>query len=90
MLAKEEGQFLACYVAASWASHCWCSPSNYKKSARSRYKYEVRRLKRREQHIRREKMAAALASSNSSNFWQLVNRSRKSSAACWGGSRICE
>ena len=57
-----------------------------KKSARSRYKYEVRRLKRREQHIRREKMAAALASSNSSNFWQLVhrvNRSKKSSAACY-------
>ena len=52
-----------------------------KKSARSRYKYEVKCLKRREHHIRREKMAAALASSNSRNFWKHVknaNRSKKS------------
>ena len=56
-----------------------------KKSSRSRYKYEVRRLKRREQHIRREKMAEALASSNTKNFWQQVqsvNRSRKPPPAC--------
>ncbi len=46
-----------------------------KKSAKSRYKYGARRLKRREQFIRREKMAAALASSN---FWQQVHRVNKS------------
>ena len=68
----------------------WCeagSPSvgvlhQLKRTAKSRYKYEVRRLKRREQHIRREKMAAALASSNSRDFWHqvhCVNRSKKSS-----------
>lgn len=68
----------------------WCkagSPSvgvlhQIKRSAKSRYKYEVRRLKRREQYIRREKMAAALASSNSKNFWHqvhCVNQSKKPS-----------
>ena len=49
-----------------------------KKSSRSRYKYEVRRLRRREEFIRREKMAAALASSNSRSFWQQVHRVNKS------------
>ena len=49
-----------------------------KKSSRSRYKYEVRRLRRREEFIRREKMAAALASSNSKSFWQQVHRVNKS------------
>lgn len=43
-----------------------------KTSARSRYRCEVRRLKRREQFIRHEKMAAAIASSNSKSFWQQV------------------
>ena len=68
----------------------WCeagSPSvgvlhQLKRTAKSRYKYEVRCLKRCEQHIRREKMAAALASSNSRDFWHqvhCVNRSKKSS-----------
>ena len=49
-----------------------------KRSSKSRYKYEVRRLKRREQFIRCEKMAAALASSNSKSFWQQVHRVNKS------------
>ena len=68
----------------------WCQagrPSSgvlhqIKKSAKSRYKYEVRRLKRREQFIRRQKLAEALANSNPKNFWQQVhrvNKSRKSS-----------
>ena len=49
-----------------------------KKSSRNRYKYVVRRLKRREQFIRREKMAAALASSNCKDFWHHVHRVNKS------------
>ena len=49
-----------------------------KRTAKSRYKYEVRRLRRRRQHIRREKMAAALASSNSHNFWHQVHCNNKS------------
>ena len=47
-----------------------------KRSSKSRYKYEVRRLKCREQFC--EKMAAALASSNSKSFWQQVHRVNKS------------
>ena len=47
-----------------------------KRSFKSRYKYEVRRLKCREQFC--EKMAAALASSNSKSFWQQVHRVNKS------------
>ena len=38
----------------------------------------MRRLRRREEFIRREKMAAALASSNSKSFWQQVHRVNKS------------
>ena len=56
-----------------------------KKLARSRYKYEVRRLKRRELHIRRWKMAQALASSNTRSFWQQVqrvNKAQKPHSAC--------
>ena len=53
-----------------------------KRTAKSRYKYEVRRLKHHEQYIRHKKMAAALASSNSQNIWHqvhCVNQSKKSS-----------
>ena len=53
-------------------------PHQLKRSSRSRYKYEVRRLKRREQFLRRQKMAAALASSNSRSFWQQVHHVNKS------------
>ena len=45
-----------------------------KRFAKSRYKYEVRHLRCREQFIRREKMAAALASFDSKSFWQQVHR----------------
>ena len=53
-----------------------------KRAAKSRYKYEVRRLRRRDQYIRREKMAAALASHNSNSFWhqvRCVNKSQRTS-----------
>ena len=56
-----------------------------KRSSRARYKYEVRRLRRREHHIRRDRMAVALASSNSKTFWQqvkCVNRCKKPSSSC--------
>ncbi len=52
-----------------------------KKHTKSRYKYEIRRLKRREQHIRREKMATALASSNTKSFWQRVHKVNRSNKA---------
>ena len=53
-----------------------------KRAAKSRYKYEVRRLRRRDQYIRREKMAAALALHNSNSFWhqvRCVNKSQRTS-----------
>ena len=50
----------------------------FKRFGKSRYKYEVRRLRRREQFIRREKMAAALASVDSKSFWQQVHWVNKS------------
>ena len=57
-----------------------------KRLARSRYKYEVRRLKRRELFIRREKMAAAIASSDSRSFWQQVHRINKSKSVASASS----
>ena len=47
-----------------------------KKKAKSRYKYEVRRLKRRAQFIKREKLAAAYSARNKKNFWKEVKRLR--------------
>lgn len=49
------------------------------KSAKSRFKYEVRSLRQREQFIRREKTAAALA--NSKSFWQQVHWVKKSKSS---------
>ena len=47
-----------------------------KRSAKSRYRYEVRRLLRREHFIRREKLAASIiiVSSDPERFWKLVHR----------------
>ena len=50
-----------------------------KKAAKSRFKYEVPRLKRRQLHIRRRKMAEAFASHNSRNFWSEVKKVNKKS-----------
>ena len=36
----------------------------------SRFKYEVRRLKRREHHLHNEKLIAALAANKSKDFWK--------------------
>ena len=43
-----------------------------KKKSKSRYKYEVRRLKRRREHIAREKLAKAFSIRNKKDFWQNV------------------
>ena len=48
-----------------------------KKSSKSRYKYEVRRLKRQEFHIRRKRLASALALSHTRDFWQEVKHIHK-------------
>ena len=44
---------------------------------KSRYKYEVRRLRRRELHIRWDRLALALATSRSRDFWLEVKRTTK-------------
>ena len=52
-----------------------------KKSSKSRYKYEVRRLKRRKEHIRRMKIAEALThSKNMAEFWRQVRAVTKKSS----------
>ena len=47
---------------------------------KSRYKYEVRHLKRRKEHIRRMKMAKALTRSNLSEFWHQIRAVTKKSS----------
>lgn len=56
------------------------------KSAKSRYKYEVRRLQRCEHFIRREKLAASIRSSDPKRFWKLVHCINKSKSAASASS----
>jgi len=59
---------------------CGCPSSGVlsilKKSTKSRYKYEVRRLKRQADHIRCEKLAGAWCNSSNNDFWNLVRQNR--------------
>ena len=50
-----------------------------KKKSKSCYKYEVRRLKRRQEHIVREKIVSTYSLRNKKNFWKQVKQLRKSS-----------
>ncbi len=67
----------------------WCeagSPAagvlvQLKKASKRRFKYEVRRLKRQRSHIRRRRMAEALAKSDSRNFWKEVKNINRSSTS---------
>ena len=54
-----------------------------KRRSRSRFKYEVRRLRRCEKHIRRSKFAEAMSSKDVNSFWSQVRRinSSKSSSS---------
>ncbi len=73
---------------ANFWHRVWCeagSPSagvltQLKKASKRRYKYEVRRLKRRRLLITRNRMASALANSNSRNFWKEVKNINRSSS----------
>ena len=49
-----------------------------KKASKRRYKYEVRRLKRKQAHIRRRRMANAFVNPNSRNFWKEVRNINRS------------
>ena len=48
--------------------------SQLRKRAKSRYKYAVRRLIRNQDLIRRKRMAEAMVSDSSRDFWHEVNR----------------
>ena len=48
----------------------------------TRYKYAVRRLKRRQMYIKRKKMGEAFASRNVHNFWNEVKKINKKSRSC--------
>ena len=51
------------------------------KKAKSRYKYAVRSLKRRKDHIVSKKISSALTSKNNRAFWREVKRFKRSKAA---------
>ena len=64
----------------------WCDsgcPSSgvlfqIKKNSKKRFKYEVRRLRRQQEHIRREQLGSALSQSRSNDFWKVVRNITKS------------
>ena len=64
-------------------NECGCPTSGVlfqiKKASKSRFKYEVRRLRRRQCHIRRENLADALVHSHPQEFWRQVKKITKSS-----------
>ena len=57
---------------------------NIKNNARSRYKYAVRRNKRRQNHVVRNKLSQSFSKKRKSNFWSVVKglaKSHKSTCA---------
>ena len=71
--------------AAFW-HRLWCDsgcPSSgvlfqIKKHAKKRFKYEVRRLRRQQEHIKREQLGDALSQSRHNEFWKVVRNIAKS------------
>ena len=63
-------------------TECGCPTSGVliqiKKNSKRRFKYEVRRLRRRQSHIRCEKLASAHLHSSQQEFWKLVKTISKS------------
>ena len=49
-----------------------------KKNSKKQFKYEVRRLRRQQEHIRREQLGSALSQSRSNDFWKVVRNITKS------------
>ena len=50
-----------------------------KKSAKKRYKYQVRQLRRQREHFQRERMGTALPQSRHRDFWKEVRKLTKAS-----------
>ena len=49
-----------------------------KKHVKSRYKYEIRELKRREEYIKNQKLSSTFSKSSTKQFWKEVKRIRNS------------
>ena len=56
---------------------CWVL-FQIKKNAKKRFKYEVRRLRRQQDHIKREQLGAALSQSRQRDFLKIVRNITKS------------
>ena len=52
--------------------------SNIRRKTKARYKFAVRRIKRRKHFIIREKLAYSREQKNAREFWDVVNRNIKS------------
>ena len=66
-----------CYMLASSLGRMWLSSGvmfEIKKRSRKRFKYEVRRLKRQQDHIKCELIGKALSESRTRDFWKEVRR----------------
>ena len=62
---------LAIFWDRIWKEFGCPSSGAIKTNHKSRYKYEVRRLKRQADHIRSEKLAEAWCNSCNNDFWNL-------------------
>jgi hypothetical protein len=56
---------------------------NIKRSAKSRYKYAVRRLKRRQRFLLQEKLAHSFSRKRKDRFWSDIRRLNNSSTSCF-------
>ena len=75
------------YQTAAFWHKVWCDcghPTSgvlfqIKKNTKKRFKYEVRRLRRQAEHVKREMLGIALSRNRQSDFWKTVRRIAKSS-----------
>ena len=62
---------------------CGCPSSGVvfqlKRKTKNRYKHEVRRLQRRQVHLKRERVGLALSEANSRDFWREIQQMKKAS-----------
>ena len=74
------------WKSATFWHKVWCDsccPSSevlfqIKKNSKKQFKYEVHRLRRQQEHIRREQLGSALSQSRSNHFWEVVHNIAKS------------
>ena len=75
-------------------SDCGCPTSGVllqiKKNSKRRFKYEVRRLRRRQNHIQRENLATALSHRSPQEFWKQVKKLSKSSSGTMSSSSVVD